>query len=85
MLQAVVFGNNRIGSQRVALNQFVIMSAKDGRILAPYTWNKSIKAGDHISQSMILEEAPLKDNLCQFRDCDGSLATVPLTNGGYNW
>jgi hypothetical protein len=85
MLATVVFANNRPGYRLIALEQFLLKSAKDGPKLDPIIWSQTIKAGDHITQSMLLTDIPVKIDTCQYPDCSGSLAGLPLIDGGYQW
>jgi hypothetical protein len=88
MLREVVFTNNRPGSARVALEQFIIISVKDSSVLRPATWASTIKPGAHISQSMVVSKSSQEQvisGVCPFPSCNEPLNDLHSSESGYTW
>lgn len=84
LLQAVVFGNARPGASRIALNQFVILSARTGQPISRGRWLTDIKSGDHIQQAMIMPDTSSRTMVehhtkCLYVGCDGTLESPDST------
>jgi hypothetical protein len=73
---------NKPGKRRVDLGKFVITNTQ-GRELRATSWQGSIKQGDHLSMSIILDYIVTQaKGQCGFPGCNTSLKTAELKNGG---
>jgi len=83
MLQTLF--HQRPGQHRVALGKFLIMNSVGGRILQHESWDHSVKAGDQLDMSMVLDGDFATGEFCPFPSCRASRASLlggEVSNGG---
>ena len=84
ILQALVFGNGRVGALRVALGLFLLRSTESRQLIDSGNWQQVVREGSRVSQAMVVcgdrigYPSPDFQNHCPFPYCSGRM----IGNGG---